>query len=84
MLAVFLTGLLTRRGNSGTVIAALVTGAVAVALMRDTPFRWLTTYLLGAPRTIAFTYALPVATALAFIVCVAGPPRRAGGAVTPR
>jgi len=74
MLAVFLTGLLTRRGNNVSVILALVTGVVAVALMRDTPFQWITELLLGEPKKIAFTWALPIATGLAFVVCVAGRP----------
>jgi SSS family transporter len=74
MLAVFFTGLLTRRGNSVSVILALVTGVVAVALMRDTPFQWITGRLLDEPRRIAFTWAMPVATGLAFLVCVAGRP----------
>lgn len=76
MLAVFFTALLTRRGNSTSVILALLTGVAAVGLMRDAPFRWITQHAIGTPRTIAFTWALPVATALAFVVCVAGKPAR--------
>lgn len=77
MLGVFFTALLTRRGNSASVILSLVTGAAAVALMRDAPFRWVTGRVLGTAHTLAFTWALPVATALAFLVCVAGRPSRA-------
>ena len=82
LLGVFFTALLTRRGNSASVIAALLTGAAAIALMRDTPFRWITGHLFDEPRTIAFTWSLPIATALAFLVCVAGPPRKAAAPVT--
>lgn len=74
MLAVFLTALLTRRGNSASVIAALVTGAAVVALTQDTPLQWLTGRLLDNPVKIAFTWAMPIATGLAFLVCVAGRP----------
>jgi Na+/proline symporter len=79
MLAVFLTALLTRRGNSGTVVAALVTGMVVVALTQDAPFQRLTATFFGAPKKIAFTWAMPVATGLAFLVCVAGNSRRRAG-----
>jgi SSS family solute:Na+ symporter len=72
MLAVFLTALLTRRGNSLTVVLALLTGIAAVALTQDKPYGWVTARLLGAPKTLAFTWAMPVATGLAFLVCVAG------------
>ena len=74
MLAVFLTALLTRRGNSTSVVLALVTGIVVVALTQDTPFRWITAQVLGAPRTLAFTWAMPLATGLAFLVCLAAKP----------
>jgi SSS family transporter len=74
MLAVFLTALLTNRGNSASVIAALATGAVVVALMQDQPFQWITGQVLGKPTKIAFTWAMPAATGLAFFVCAAGRP----------
>ena len=76
MLAVFLTALLTRRGNSTSVVLALLTGVAVVALTQDTPLRWITGTLLGRPFTLAFTWAMPVATALAFLVCVSGRPRQ--------
>ena len=75
MLAVFLVALLTRRGNSASVIAALVTGVVMVALTQDWALRPLTAGLFGRPMTVAFTWAMPIATGLAFLVCVAGKPR---------
>ena len=52
MLAVFLTALLTRRGNSLTVVLALLTGIVVVALTQDKPYGWITTRALGSPRTL--------------------------------
>jgi Na+/proline symporter len=76
MLAVFLTALLTRRGNNLSVVLALLTGAAVVALAQNTPYRWITGALTGTPRTIAFTWAMPIATGLAFLVCVAGRPAR--------
>jgi SSS family transporter len=79
MLAVFLTALLTRRGNSATVVAALVTGIVVVTLTQDAPLQWITSRLFGRPTRIAFTWAMPVATGLAFLVCVAGATKRREG-----
>ncbi len=78
MLAVFLTALLTRRGNNVSVILALLTGVFVVALSQNTPYRWITGTLTGTPRTIAFTWAMPIATGLAFLVCVSGRRREAG------
>lgn len=76
MLAVFLTALLTRRGNSTSVIAALMAGAIVVALMQDTPLQWITGRLFDKPVKVAFTWAMPLATSIAFAICVAGSPRR--------
>jgi SSS family solute:Na+ symporter len=75
MLAVFLTALLTRRGNNVSVVLALLTGVVAVALTQDSVLGPVTGALTGTPRTLAFTWAMPVATGLAFVVCVSGAPR---------
>ena len=74
MLAVFLTALLTKRGNSATVVGALLVGALAVAATQDAPLQWLTGKLFGRPTRIAFTWAMPLATGLAFAVCVLGRP----------
>ena len=72
MLAVFLVALLTRRGSSASVIAALLTGAVAVALTQDWAFGPITGAVFGEPMKISFTWAMPVATGLAFLVCLIG------------
>lgn len=75
MLAVFLTALLTRRGNDRSVVLALLTGIVVVALAQDAPCRAITGRF-GTPLTIAFPWAMAIATLLAFLVCVAGARRR--------
>lgn len=77
MLAVFLTALLTRRGNNVSVILALLTGALVITLTQNWAFERLTNWLVGEPHRIAFTWAMPIATGLAFLVCVAGRPARA-------
>jgi Na+/proline symporter len=76
MLAVFLTALLTSRGNNISVILSLLTGIVVITLTQNWAWTHLTTWIPGLPKTIAFTYAMPLATALAFLVCVLGPPPR--------
>jgi len=45
---------------------------VVVALTQDAPLKSITTRVMGTPQTLAFTWAMPVATGLAFLVCVAG------------
>ena len=76
MLAVFLTALLTRRGNNTSVILSLLTGIAVITLTQNWAWTRLTMWIPGLPKTIAFTYAMPLATALAFLVCVLGPPPR--------
>jgi solute:Na+ symporter, SSS family len=88
LLGVFLTALLTRRGNSASAIAALGIGFVAVALMQPPVWAWWTSQLSWAAATpdmddgfrlgelrLAFPWRLTIATALALAVCMAGKPR---------
>jgi solute:Na+ symporter, SSS family len=79
MLGVFLTALFTKRGNVGTVIAALVVGVVvSLALhMRITPM-W-TPWVFGKSYVLAWPWTMPAATVAAFLVCVAGRGRRSTG-----
>jgi SSS family transporter len=76
MLGVFLTALLTRRGNSASVIAALVAGVVTVVLLQDSILGWWTGRLLGVPLKLAWPWWMPVGTIISFIVCVSGAPSR--------
>ncbi len=70
LLAVFLTALFTKRGNSASVVAALATGFVTVLVMQ--PHVW---SALGLGKiTLAFPWKMTVATALAFLVCCLGRP----------
>jgi len=76
MLGVFLTALLTRRGNTGSVIAALVTGVVVVALLQPGVMgRW-SAALMGHPWQLASTWWMPIGVILSFLVCFAGSPKR--------
>lgn len=74
MLAVFLAALLTNRGSTWSVIAALVAGAAAVAMMQDSVMAWWSVNWLGAERPwrLAWPWWMTVGTAVAFAVCVLG------------
>lgn len=89
LLGVFLTALCTRRGNSGSAIAALIVGFAVVFLMQpDIWVRW-TGLIPGLAATpdvedgfrlgelrLAFPWRLTIATVIAFLTCWAGAPRR--------
>jgi solute:Na+ symporter, SSS family len=76
MLGVFLTGLLTRRGNSASVLAALVAGVITIALLQDGVLAWWTKTIFGTPYRLAWPWWMPIGTAASFLVCVLGPPRQ--------
>lgn len=80
LLAVFLTALFARRGNTRSVIAALITGFVVIALFQPAIWRFWTGTLFGpasgiATLTLAFPWQMTIGTALAFAVCCLGKPR---------
>ncbi len=67
LLGVFLTALLTNRGNTTSVIAALVVGAVSVLMMQP----YVTEPLFGEGVTIAWPWWMVIGTAASFAVCAA-------------
>ena len=89
MLGVFLTALLTRRGNNASVIAALAAGVVTITLLQPAILgRW-TEFAFGAPLKLAWPWWMPIGTAVSFAVCVLGAPApgpadRRGFEVQPR
>ena len=83
MLGVFLTAILTRRGNNVSVLAALAVGVIATALMQDAPLAWWSTRLLGHPLHVSNLWAMTIVTPISFVVCITGSPscgRRQGAA----
>jgi solute:Na+ symporter, SSS family len=93
LLGVFLTALLTRRGNAASAVAALAVGFLAVLMMQPWLWsRWTTeiAWTAATPdgqvrRTLAdlklaFPWQLTIAAVLAFVVCVSGSPRRVADA----
>ncbi len=77
MLAVFLAAIFTRRGNSRSAIAALVTGFSCVLLMQGAAWD---TWAPQAWRGVrpAFGWQMLVATTAAFAVCCLGKRKAAG------
>ncbi len=78
MLGVFLTGLVTRRGNTVSVLAALLVGAAVVVLMQPGLADVWTPWLWGKPTTIAWPWWMVFGTGASFLVCIAGCPARTG------
>lgn len=85
LLAVFLTAIFTKRGNTRSAIAALITGFCVVALLQPpvwkhwaayvtwtayTPFS--TTERSLAEITLAFPWHLLIAASISMLVCVSG------------
>ena len=77
MLAVFLTALLTTRGNSLSVLAALLTGALYVGLLQDRIVAIWSPWFFGHPLKIAWPWWMPLATLPAFAICAAPRGKRA-------
>jgi SSS family solute:Na+ symporter len=78
LLGVYFTLLFTRRGSSASVVCALATGFVAIALQQA-----YVVDMLGLPaswKALAFPYQLCIGTAAAFATCVLGNQGKAGPA----
>jgi solute:Na+ symporter, SSS family len=75
MLAVFLTGLFTKRGNNASVIGALITGFCVTLVMQDFIWVHVRAQIPSLPTKIEFTYAMAIATGAAFLVCLFGGPK---------
>jgi SSS family transporter len=72
MLGVFLTALLTRRGNSATVLAALIAGVVVTTLLQDSVLGPITQHLFHRRYTIATFWWMPIGTLITFLICFSG------------
>jgi solute:Na+ symporter, SSS family len=76
MLGVFLTALLTNRGSSGSVIAALIAGVLTVVLLQDPILGWWSGRLFHAHWKLAWPWWMPIGTAVSFAVCQLGSTKR--------
>ncbi|MXP26584.1 sodium:solute symporter [Altererythrobacter indicus] len=69
LLGVYFTALFTNRGNTGSVIASLFIGFTTVLMLQPE-----IAHVIGIPApldTLSFPFQLCIATAVAFVVCVA-------------
>jgi SSS family solute:Na+ symporter len=79
MLAVFLTALLTKRGNTKSVLAALIVGAAIVGVLQEPVMR----HWAGNFKLAGF-WQMPIGLIFAFIVCVSGRRKIPDDQVAPR
>ncbi len=83
LLGVFLTALLTKRGNSFTAIAALAVGVLVIVMVRPYYCRGITGYWLDKPIVLAWPWWMPIGTAVSFAVCAVGRPIKVRCGETP-
>jgi SSS family transporter len=83
MLGVFLTGLLTQRGNTASVLLALLAGALVVLAMQPWLASLWTPLLFGEAIAIAFPWWMVFGTVVSFIICTLGAPAAPGAPNTP-
>ncbi len=76
MLGVFLTALLTKRGNNTSVLAALALGVIITALMQESIYPIWAGWLPAFPRHISNFWAMTVGTPICFAVCCVGSAKR--------
>ncbi len=70
LLGVFGVALFTRRGSAGSVVAALFVGAAVVLVLQPWSLGGLTEMVWGEPFTLPFAFWLPIASSVAFVVCM--------------
>lgn len=80
LLAVYLAALFTKRGNTTSVIWALITGFVTIALLQSWAWPHWTKVIPWVGKdlstvTLAFPWHMTIGTTCAFVVCVLGKPR---------
>ena len=74
MLGVFITALYTKRGNTKSVIAALVTGLVVVLVMQPYIMNPLSEAVFGHKVVIAWPWWAPIGGIISLLVCLTGKP----------
>jgi SSS family transporter len=72
MLGVFLTALLTSRGSSFSVIAALLTGIATTTFLQPGIMKHWSPALFGHDIKLAWPWYMPIATTASFLVCLTG------------
>ncbi|MDP7030486.1 MAG: hypothetical protein QF733_09730 [Phycisphaerales bacterium] len=75
LLGVFLTALLTPRGNAVSSVAALLVGLLSVLLLQPFAWNWWMPLIDSSDAALpppAFPWRMAIATTLAFLVCLSG------------
>ena len=76
MLGVFVTALYTRRGNTASVISALVIGLLVVLLLQPYILTPLSTAVFGKAIFIAWPWWCPIGALVSTAVCLCGKPAK--------
>lgn len=74
MMGVFITALFTRRGNTRSVVAALVAGLLTVLFLQPYIFGPVTELLFGHEVYLAWPWWCPIGVAVSLAVCLSGKP----------
>ena len=72
MLGVFMCALFTDRGNTASVISALIVGILVVLLVQPYVLGPLTEQLLGERMLLAWPWWTPIGGLCSFLVCYMG------------
>ena len=72
MMGVFITALFTKRGNTHSVVAALIVGFLTVLFLQPYIFEPVTEALFGAPVVLAWPWWCPIGVAVSLLVCLCG------------
>ena len=72
MLGVFIVALYTKRGNTASVISALVSGLLVVLLLQPYVLTPVSTALWGQPIYISWPWWCPIGACVSVIVCLLG------------
>ncbi|HET6247062.1 MAG TPA: hypothetical protein VFE47_05125 [Tepidisphaeraceae bacterium] len=83
MLGVFLTALLTRRGNTTSVILALAGGVICFTVVQPRLLQWWTAALFHHAFHLASTWWMPAGTLVSFAICASGRPRHPARIASP-
>jgi SSS family transporter len=76
LLGVYCCAMFTRRGNSVSVIAALIGGFVTVVMLQDFVLGPITTKFFNSPFKLAWPWHMPIGGGVSFFICFLGAPTR--------
>lgn len=74
LLGVYFCAVFTRRGNSTSVVVALVAGFITVVLLQDAILGRIVTEARGKPFKLAWPWHMPIGAGVSFAICCLGRP----------